>query len=66
MITLLIDLFQQATLPDVNPKTIDSHESMEVDNSEVQQTEIAISNTYIPSSNLQNIHDGQEQCKHVC
>ena len=47
--------------PDVNPKTTDSHESMEVDNSELQETEIAIGNTGdIPSSNLKNIDDGQD------
>ena len=47
--------------PDVNPKTTDSHESMEVDNSEVQQTEITIASTGdIPSSNLENIDDGQD------
>ena len=52
---------QQTTSPDVNPKTTDSHESTEVDNSEVQQTEIGIVSTGdIPSSNLQNIQDGQE------
>ena len=52
---------QQDTSPDVNPKTTDSHESMEVDNSEVQQTEIAIASTGdIPSSNLKNIDDGQD------
>ena len=52
---------QQATSPDVNPKITDSHESMEVDNSEVQQTEIGIAITGdIPSSNLENIDDGQD------
>ena len=52
---------QQATLPDVNPKNTDSHESMEVDNSELQQTEIPIAITGdIPSSNLKNIDDAQD------
>ena len=52
---------QQATSPDVNPKNTDSHESMEVDNLELQQTEIPIAITGdIPSSNLKNIDDAQD------
>ena len=52
---------EQGTSSDVNPKTTDSHESMEVDNLEVQQTEIGIASTGdTPNINVQNIHNGQD------
>ena len=59
MITLLIVLFNR--LHRLITKITDSHESTEVDNLEAQQTEIGIAITGdIPSSNLENIDNGQD------
>ena len=47
---------EQGISADVNPKNTDSHESMDVDNCEVQQTEISIMSTGdTHSNNVENI-----------